>query len=78
MWFLVLYNMHASNMVTIAPTHYLTTNDAIIESNVTLTEITECFFAMNLHLLAREIIFTIFVCAEYVHMVHLDVHLIRL
>ena len=35
MWFLVLYNMHASNMVTIAPTHYLTTNDAIIESNVT-------------------------------------------
>ena len=59
-------------------THYLTTNDAIIESNVTLTEITECFFAMNLHLLAREIISTIFDCAEYVHMVHLDVHLIRL
>ena len=59
-------------------THYLTTNDAIIESNVTLTEITECFFAMNLHLLAREIISTIFDCAEYVHIVHLDVHLIRL
>ena len=28
--------------------------------------------------LAREIISTIFDCAEYVHIVHLDVHLIRL